>query len=78
MSQYLVAISPPRRFRPVNTEGGVRGAQLSNRRKAGAAFFIAEPHKKAKLGQPLGMTNQTAPVPTLISADTEEGIRTIQ
>ncbi len=32
--------------------GEVRGAQLSNRRKAGAAFFIAEPHKKAKLGQP--------------------------
>jgi dihydrofolate reductase len=41
-----------RRFRPVNTEGEVRAAQLSNRRKAGAAFFIAEPHKKAKLGQP--------------------------
>jgi hypothetical protein len=43
----------------MNTAGEVRGAQLSNRRKAGAAFFIALPHKKARLGQPPVLHPQT-------------------
>jgi hypothetical protein len=41
----------------MNTAGEVRGAQLSNRRKAGAAFFMAGHTKKQSWASPHGDAN---------------------